>query len=167
MCPKKVLPLEFENISPTGQCTPSWAGVHAIMQLQEEIKATNIGYNPVIQGLPTDMNTIYTGIKIVEKQIIMLGQDKPVITFALQLYIIAQEVRLRYWDALGHIVLRMGGFHILELYWKIMGKRYSFSGFKNILAEDEVFGPNVMTHIMKGGNYKRCNISSIPILAAR
>ena len=48
----------------------------------------------MIQGLPTDMNTIYTGIKIVDNQTRMLGQSTPVITFDLQLYIIAQEVRL-------------------------------------------------------------------------
>lgn len=90
ICPTKVLTLEFENISPSEQCIPSWAGVHAIMQLQKEVKVTNLGYNPVIQGLPTEMNTIYTGIKIVEKQTRMFGQATPVITFDLQLYIIAQ-----------------------------------------------------------------------------
>ena len=129
------------------------------MQLSTDIKMTSLGYNPVIQGLPTDMNTIYTGIKIVEKQTRMLGQNTPVITFDLQLYIIAQEVRLRNWDELSHIVLRMGGFHILELYWKILGKRYSFSGFEDILTEAEVFGPNAMRHIMQGGNYKRCTLA--------
>ena len=158
MCPTKVLTLEFENTSPPEQCIPSWAAVHAVMQLQQEIMLTNIGYNPVIQGLPIDMNTIYTGIKIVEKQTRMLGQDIPVTTFDLQLYIIAQEVRLRNWNELSHVVLRMGGFHILELYWKIMGKRYSFSGFEDILTEAEVFGPNAMNHIMQGGNYKRCTL---------
>ena len=159
MCPTKVLTLEFETMSPPEQCITSWAGVHAAIQLQQEIKLTNIGYNPVIQGLPTDMNTIYTGIKIVEKQTRMLGQNTPVITFDLQLYIIAQEVRLKNWSELSHVVLRMGGFHILELYWKIMGKRYSFSGFEDILTEAEVFGPNAMTHIMQGGNYKRCTLA--------
>ena len=47
-------------------------------------------------------------MKIVEKQTRMLGQNTPVITFDLQLYIIAQEVKLRNWDKLSHIVLRLG-----------------------------------------------------------
>ena len=46
---------------------------------------TNLGYSPVIQGLLTDMNTI----KKVENQTRMLGQNTPVITFDLRLYIIA------------------------------------------------------------------------------
>ena len=120
MCPFKVMTLEVGNISILEQCIPSWAGMHAIMQLSKEVKMTSLGYNPVLQGLPTDMNTIYTGIKIVEKQTRLLGQNTPVITFDLQLYIIAQEVRLRNWDELSHVILRMGGFHILELYWKIL-----------------------------------------------
>ena len=90
--------LEVENVSESEQCVPSWAGIHAIMQLSKEVKMTSLGYNPVLQGLPTDMNTIYTGIKIVEKQTRLLGQNSSVITFDLQLYIIAQEVRLRNWD---------------------------------------------------------------------
>ena len=159
MCPTKVITLEFENLSESEQNIPSWAGVRAIMQFSTEKKMTNLGYNPVIQGLPTDMNTIYTGIKIVENQTRMLGQSTPVITFDLQLYLIAQEVRLRNWEELNHIVLRMGSFHILELYWKILGKHFSFSGFEDILNEAEVFGPNAITHIMQGGNYKRCTLA--------
>ena len=78
MCPTKVITLEFENLSESEQNIPSWAGVRAIMQFSTEMKMTNLGYNPVIQGLPTDMNTIYTGIKIVENQTRMLGQSTPV-----------------------------------------------------------------------------------------
>ena len=40
-----------------------------------------------------------------------------------------------------------------------MGKRYSFSGFEDIIYEAEVFGPNAMNHIMQGGNYKRCTLA--------
>ena len=42
---------------------------------------------------------------------------------------------------------------------KILGKSFSFSGFKDILNEAEVFGPNAITHIMQGGNYKRCTLA--------
>ena len=49
------------------------------------------GYNPVVRGIPTDTNTIYTGLKVIEGQIKQLGQDVPVITFDLQLYVIAVQ----------------------------------------------------------------------------
>ena len=88
-----------------------------------------------------------------------IGQLIPVTTLDLQLYIIAQEIRLRNWNELSHHVIRLGGFHIMELYWKILGKRYLSSGFDDILVEAGIFGPNAMTHIMAGGHYKRCSLA--------
>ena len=44
---------------------------------------TTTGYNPVVCGIPTDANNIYTGLKVTENQMMQLGQDIPVITFDL------------------------------------------------------------------------------------
>ena len=41
MYPTKVITLEFENLSESGQNIPSWAGVRAIMQFSTEMKMTN------------------------------------------------------------------------------------------------------------------------------
>ena len=38
----------------------------------------------------------------------LINQQTPVTTFDLQLYAIAQEIRLRNWDELGHHVIRLG-----------------------------------------------------------
>ena len=47
---------------------------------------TTTGYNPVVRGIPTNANTMYTGLKVTEGQMKQLCQDMPVITFVLQLY---------------------------------------------------------------------------------
>ncbi len=51
---------------------------------------------------------------------------------------------------MNHFVLRLGGFHALETYWKIMGKRYSGASVDDILIEPGVIGPNAMGMVMKG-----------------
>ena len=99
------------------------------------------GYDPVIRGIATDVNTIYTGLKVSEGQMKQLGQDTPVITFDLQLYVIAQNLRFKNWDELGHFVIRLGGFHILEMFWKILGKRYGNAGLMDLFIELKVFLP--------------------------
>lgn len=161
LCPVKILEVDIVPSAPEEQCIPGWKGCQAILRHKFENgpSKTTIGYNPVVQGIPTDWNTIYTGLKLIEKQMRTIGQETPVVTLDLQLYIIAQEIRLRNWDELGHHVLRLGGFHIMELFWKILGKRYASSGFEDILVEANVFGPNAASHIMAGGNYKRCTLA--------
>ena len=119
---------------------------------------TTMGYNPVARGIPTDANTIYTGLKVIEGQMKQLGQDIPLTTFDLQLYIIAQNLRFKNWDELRHFVIRLGGFHILEMFWKILGKRYGDAGLMDLLIESKVFGPNAAKVIMTGKNHKRCSL---------
>ena len=161
LCPTRILEVDFKPLRDDEQKVPSWKGMHAVLRhtFSETSTKSTIGYNPVIRGNPTDWNTIYTGLKLVEQQMWTIGQDIPVITLDLQLYSIAQAIRLRNWEEFGHHILRLGGFHIMELYWKIIGKRFSASGLEDILIEADVFGPNAMSMIMQGGHYKRCTLA--------
>ena len=161
LCPIKILEIEVQRNGPEQQAIPGWSGFHAIINYKfgSHLPETVIGYNPVVRGTPADLDTIYTGLKIIEKQMRAMGQDYPVTTLDLQLYIVAQNIRFRNMDELGHHVIRLGGFHILELYWKILGKRYSDCGLADILVESQVFGPNATKVIMQGGNYKRCSLA--------
>ena len=94
MCSRKIFTLEIEPLDAVQQCIPGWGGFHAILQFNfnEERSKTTVGYNPVVPNIPTHMNTIYTGMKMIKRQMQMLGQDIPVITLDLQLYIVAQEI---------------------------------------------------------------------------
>ena len=87
-----------------------------------------------------------------------LGQDPSVIMSNLQLYVIAQNLRFKNWGELGHFVIRLGGFHILEMFWKILGKQYGGKGSIDLLIESKVFGSNTARVIMTGKNHKRCSL---------
>ena len=161
LCPTNIFTLDFEPVAANEQTMPGWGGFNAILQYTagEERHPTSIGYNPVVPGLPTNADTLYTGLKMIEQQMKTLGQDTPVVTLDLQLYIIAQEIRYKNWDELKHFVLRLGGFHIMELYWKILGKRFTESGLDDLLVEAGIFGPNAASMIMQGKHYKRCTLA--------
>ena len=72
------------------------------------------------------------------------------ITIDLQLYVIVQNLRFKNWDELGHFVISLGRFHILEMFWKILGKRYGDAGLMDLLVESKLFGPNAANVIMTG-----------------
>ena len=126
------------------------------INLTNSCRKTTIGYSPIIREIPTQKNTIYTALKLIERQIEAVGGLPPITTLDLQLYIIAQEIRFANWEELGHHIIRLGGFHVNEQVWKILGKKYAALGLEEILVEANVFGPNAASVIMNGGNLKRC-----------
>ena len=44
----------------------------------------------------------------------------------------------------------MGGFHIALNFLSVIGKRYSESGFEDILIEADFYGSNTVAKIIKG-----------------
>ena len=92
ICPSKIMDPYFDPIEISKQKIPSWKGVHTMLSFKTEDtteKKTVIGN----KGRPTDWNTIYTGLKRIEKQMQLMNQQAPLTTIGLQLYAIAQEIR--------------------------------------------------------------------------
>lgn len=94
MCPTKLVNRQSEPLKTSDQKIPSWKAVHAILSYKFEgsTAKTVIGYIPIIQSAPTDWNTIYTGLKMIDKQMQLINQQTPVTTFGLQFYAIAKEI---------------------------------------------------------------------------
>ena len=91
------------------------AGQVSSDKFEEPSPMTTTRYNSVVRGIPTDPNTIYTGLKVIEGQMKQLGQDIPVTTFDLQLYVIAQNLRFKHRDILLFVWADL-------IYWRCFGK---------------------------------------------
>ena len=120
---------------------------------------TTTGYNPIIYGLPSDKNTIYTAMKMIEGQMKMIEIEKPIIIVDLQLYIDGQEIRFELLEEFKDHIIQLWGFHVLEQAWTLFGKKYLGSGLEDIIVESDIFGPNAASQIMKGKNFKRCSLA--------
>ena len=114
--PTKIYDSDIKALDPKEQSIPSWKSFHAVLQYKfdQQPQNTTIGYNPIIRGIPTQKNTIYTALKLIERQMKAVGGFPPITTLDLQLYIIAQEIRFANWEGLGHHLIRLGGFHVHE-----------------------------------------------------
>ena len=95
LCPTKIFEVDIKPLTPKDQNIPSWKGFYAILQYKfdQHPPKTTVGYNPIIRGIPTKKNTIYTGLKLIKRQMGTAGELPLVTTLDLQLYIIAQEIR--------------------------------------------------------------------------
>ena len=62
LCPPKLDKLDIKSYGPPEQSLQSWLGFHAVLSynFEEPSPVTTTGYNPVVRGIPTDANTIYT-----------------------------------------------------------------------------------------------------------
>ena len=110
--PAKIYDIDIKALNPKEQSIPSWKGFHAVLQYKfhQQPQKTMIGYNPIIRGIPTQKNTIYTALKLIERQMDAVGRFPPITTLDLQLYIIAQEIRFANWEELGHHIIRLVDF---------------------------------------------------------
>jgi hypothetical protein len=79
------------SISSGQQIVPGWSGFNAIVSLCVPT-STNVGYCPMINGSPTEFNTVYTVMDTVKAMMANLGQKDSVITFDLAIYVKAKEI---------------------------------------------------------------------------
>ena len=70
-------------------------------------------------------------------------------------YLIAKEFQLINPEKFGKIFVGLGGFHLEKVIIACCGKYLEESGIDSIFVEHEIFGPDVVTSAMEGGNYVR------------
>ena len=157
LCPRKVFELNLSR-EPNLQKVTGWSGFNAHMHLKnKDVSVT--GYCPMFPANSVEYSIIYTVMTILQKQMERLSQQKfsnnSVITFDEKIYAKAKEIQWRRPDEFKKLIIRMGGFHIALNFLSVIGKRYSESGFEDILIEADLYGSNTVAKIIKGKSYNR------------
>ena len=108
MLPTKLFEVGLCPMEAHEQTIPSWTGFNTIVSFAPA-SITEVGYCPLINGSPTESNTVYTVMKEVQKMMSSLGQQFSVITFDLAIYMKAKEIQWRHQKEFDDMVVRMGG----------------------------------------------------------
>ena len=69
-------------------------------------------------------------------------QMSTVLTLDEQLYSKAKELQWNDMDTCKSLVLRLGSFHIILNYMKVIGKHFKDSGLEDVWIESSTFGEN-------------------------
>ncbi|KAK3698753.1 hypothetical protein QZH41_004049 [Actinostola sp. cb2023] len=139
----------------TTQSIPSWSGFNSML-FPETTRPTVIGYCPMINGLSTELSTVYTVMKKnTQLMCARLHQEDVVITFDLAIYVKAKQIQWKFPDEFSDTVIRMGGFHIATNFLSVLGKKYQNSGLEDILIESGAYAPGSISSLMKGKSYNR------------
>lgn len=78
----------------------------------------------MLQGSSTELSTIYTVLKQVQKMCEVIDQKDAVITFDQAIYSKARQIQWFSPDEFKNTVIRLGGFHIALNFLALLGKKY-------------------------------------------
>ncbi|KAL2104338.1 hypothetical protein ACEWY4_001206 [Coilia grayii] len=145
----------FMKTSINDHVLPGWTGWNTQLHESDIPQQSKIGYLPVIDASPTNLNTVHTiltrSLEIADK----LELNEIVLVMDQAIYAKAQEIRWANSTFMERIVLRMGEFHTCMAYLSCIGKRFGDAGFQDIITEAEVVAAGSMDGILSGHQYNR------------
>ena len=129
---------------------PNWSGFMQNIKSSTVPNTSDVYLLPLSDMDPNSETCIYSTLLNVKQQAANLNIPTPVITFDLPLWLkavgIVKEMNMG-------IVCRLGGFHTLMSFLGSIGVLMEGSGIEDALGE--VYGENVVPHIMSGHAYSR------------
>jgi len=138
-----------------GSVLPGWTGHNTLLQRGTIPQQSNIGYLPVIDASPTDLDTVDTilthSIVIADK----LELNEIVLVMDQAIYAKAQEIHWMNTTFMERLVLRMGEFHTAMAYLSCIGKRFGDAGFQDDIIEAEVVAAGSIEGVITGHQYNR------------
>ncbi|XP_067300890.1 uncharacterized protein [Pseudorasbora parva] len=138
-----------------GSVLPGWTGHNTLLQRGTIPQQSNIGYLPVIDASPTDLDTVHTiltrSIEIADK----LELNEIVLVMDQAIYAKAQEIRWMNTTFMERLVLRMGEFHTAMAYLSCIGKHFGDAGFQDVIIEAEVVAAGSIEGVITGHQYNR------------
>lgn len=137
------------------QTVPGWTGFNSMLYSENAPAYSLVGYCPVIEASPTELDTVYTLLKRSVAMGKKLGQDDIIIVMDQAIYAKAQEIVLQRNREFENVVLRMGSFHVITTFLAVIGKRYADAGLVDILIESGVIAYGSMNGVLEGRHYNR------------
>ncbi len=140
---------------PQGKIPPGWTGFNIMLKQDTILPPTNVGYLPVLDASPTDLNTVHTILSNFIAVADLLKQKEMVIVMDQAIYAKAQEIRWQTSSYMERLVIRMGEFHTAMAYLSCIGKMFADAGFQDIMIESEVVAAGSIDGVITGHHYNR------------
>lgn len=137
-----------------GNILPGWTGFNR-MNMTEIAPISRIHYLPVIEAPSTNITTIKAILDNIISMADKLERQSVIAVFDQAIYAKIQEVRWLSPVLCERVVVRLGAFHTVMSFLAVIGKRFSGSGFEDILIETQTVAPGSMNTVLNGHMYNR------------
>ena len=132
-----------------------WTGHNTLLHRGMIPPQSSIGYLPVIDASPTDLDTVHTiltrSIEIADK----MELKEIVLVMDQAIYSNAQEICWMNTTFMERLVLRMGEFHTAMAYLSCIGRRFRDAGFQDVIIEAGVVATGSLEGVISGHHYNR------------
>ena len=133
---------------------PTWTGFNTKLAIKVP-QLSAIGYLPVIDASPTEMDTVLTILQRSIQIADQLNLPTIVIVFDQAIYAKAQAIRWQTDLYLTRTVIRLGQFHTTMTFLACIGKRFGDAGLRDILIEAEICAQGSVDRALSGAHYNR------------
>ncbi len=139
----------------SSQEVPSWTGYNIKVKENFDIYAENLGYLPTINAPATNMSTVLEILNQSANIIEELYLDSIICVFDQALYAKAAEIKWKYPERFGKIILRLGAFHTTCTLLAIIGKRFRDAGLRDLCIEANIIAEGSISSVLDGKMYNR------------
>ena len=109
---------------------PGWTGFNTMLCSDRVPDMSEIGYLPIIDQSPTEFDTVNTILLRTVEVADNLNLDAVVAVFDQAIYSKVQQIRWQISSFRERIVPRLGEFHLVMSYLKVIGKRFHETGLE-------------------------------------
>ena len=134
--------------------TPEWTDYNRTIDKSDQ-SITTVGFMPILNAPITAYDTIHSVMKLCQAMMEAMARKYTVITFDEAVFFKAMELIWSNPNEYKNIIVRLGGFHIILTFLKVIGKRFESSGIVELWSECDVFGPSAGENALSGKHYNR------------
>ena len=132
----------------------SWSVFNQLLSPNTSPVST-IGYLPIVDAPPGDLDTVWTVILRCQRMSSALGIRNTVITFDQALYCKAKEIVWLKPKECKDVVIRLGAFHTAMVYLNVIGQHITDSGFVDALVESGTYSGSTANSVLNGKCWNR------------
>ncbi|CAH1225893.1 unnamed protein product [Diabrotica balteata] len=131
-----------------------WSGFHK-RTVEDKSHVTTYGYLPVLPHVSSEYDTVWTVIIKCNEIAKELNNRYTVLTFDQAIYYKAKELQWSQSEDTKNVVIRLGGFHIVMNFLKIIGQFMTDSGLADVWLDSGLYAQSTIDGILSGKKYNK------------
>lgn len=134
---------------------PNWTGFNILIRDNIVVVQSKIAYLDALDAPATEYATAYEILKRALAIKDLLGLSGIVAVFDQALYAKCAEMKWQYSEEFEPVVIMMGGFHLLQVLFNVIGIRFGDAGVRDLAILSKVVAQGSIDSVLGGKNYNR------------
>ena len=134
---------------------PGWTGFNITVRRNAVIVESNIAYLDTIDSPATDLKTAFEVLCRASEIRDRLNSKAVACVFDQSFYAKAMEVVWKNRQLFKHLIIMMGGFHLIMMLLGVIDTRFSDAGLRELPIESDAIAEGSIERVLNGKNYNR------------